>query len=380
MDILSTFHHECVIFLTGAPLPGRTDFGSSDNLVETYLPAFCRFLGKPNQPNDEEIRDATTSLSHARSRPANWRFIPITGNLLPSFNEQVQLLGTTATPKVPLSGLSCKGNVDFSENHLTDSPYKDLNESSYVWHNNINCSQDIAREDDPDSTVSVACSSYTMICLYLTHSKVEQSFGENIIPKILQDQHLHLVPLSGLPSAGEVDRLMPQTVTVSLLVIALKVDFKCQLRTRRTGQRFDLVEISVGDDTQNNFSINIWLKSSLPSSESTDTAECSVQMNKSRSTINLIKTGDLLLLENVALATWKGCIYGQNLRKRVGNIETKIHIIERTQLDSPSSTNLATRITKVKDWAMKYVGNERNNLDDTENEPLFLTHVPADTQ
>lgn len=380
MDVSSTSDHECAIFLTGAPLSGTADFGSSDSLVETYLPAFCRFLDEHDQLGNEEMRDAATSHSHNIPKAANWRVIPVTEDLLPSFNHQGQLNDTTTNPKVPLFDLSCDRNVDFCENHLTDSPNKDFYESSCFWHNNINCSQATGREDHRDATVSTTLPTYERMYSHLTHSKVEQSFGEHVFPSILKDQSLHLVPLSDLPTASDVDRLMPQTVTVSLLVIALKVDFKCQLRARRTGQRSDLVELSVGDDTQNKFNINIWLKSSVSSSRLTNTAKPSLQMDNSRSTINMIKTGDLLLLENIALASWKGCICGQNLRKRIGNIETKIHIVEKKQFDSLSSSSLAKRIAKVQNWAMENVESMRDHLDDTANKSTFLTRMPPDTQ
>lgn len=380
MDVSSTSHHECAIFLTGAPLSGTTDFESSDSLVETYLPAFCRFLDEHDQPGNKEERDAATSHSHTISKAVNWRFIPVTDDLLPSFDEQGQLNETVTNPKVPLSDLSCDRNVNFCENHLTDSPDTDFYESSCFWHNNINCSQATGREDHRDATVSATLPTYGRMYSHLTHSKVEQSFGESVFPSILKDQSLLLVPLSDLPTAGDVDRLMPQTVTVSLLVIALNINFKCQLRARRTGQRFDLVELSVGDDTQNKFNINIWLKSSVSSSRLINAAKPSFQMDNSRSTINMIKTGDLLLLENIVLTSWEGCVCGQNLWKRIGNIETKIHIVEKKQFDSPLSSNLANRIAKVQNWAMENVESMRDHLDDTANESTFLTRIPPDTQ
>ena len=379
MDVLRTSHDECVILLTGAPLPDVIDSGSSDDLAKTYLPAFRRFLDESDQSSDEEIQDATTLFSHTKLKTANWRYIPVVKNLLLSLNEQeqVQLLDIVADHNVPAVGVSCSEKVDLSGNHITDSPYTDF----YVWHSNINCSQGIGFENDSESTVSALYSFNAMTYLYFTYSKVKQSFGENVISRTLPNQYLHLVPLSGLPTASDVNRLVPQTVTVSLLVIALKIDFKRQLRARRTGQRFDLVEILVGDDTQNKFSISIWLKSSaLLSLTSEGTTQPSIEIDNQRSTINMIKTGDLLLMENIALATWKGCLYGHNLRNRIGNIETKIHIVKRKQLDSSSFSNLPTRIAKVTNWAMEHVGSVRNYPDNTEDESHLLTHMPPDTQ
>ena len=382
MDNSIDSHYGRVIFLTGAPQIGRIEQENTANLVETYLPAFLRFLDRHDQSRDEGVRKEMTISAPTRPMVAKWRSITVIDNLLPLVDKQFRYRSSARPSKVVPVCLSSDESIGLNEIRLVESPSGDSHENSILSHANLQHSQGIACEDDNDLAIDTLCPSNTTAISNFTCSDSEQSVNEDSIVGKLRNEHLCPTALSDLPTAHDVNRLIPQTVTVSLLVVALKVNFRRQVQARRSSQQFDLVEILVGDDTRGAFNISIWLMPlAAPSLALPSTLKIHSTGEALRSILDLVRVGDVLLLRNIALTTWKGLLYGQNLRRRVGNVETKINIIERKQTESCAwSSHLAKRIVDVQKWATFHVGNMRSLDDDAIEKSQTYAHLPPDTQ
>ena len=138
-------------------------------------------------------------------------------------------------------------------------------------------------------------------------------------------------PLIRLPTAAQLHAQIPQTLTVTLLVGIIALHPPRRIHLRRTGRAVDLIEAVVGDDTEAGFGISFWVdpvsssfdygydisplaqrdmnKQQLPQQENSNEDEL-------RNELAGLRVGDVILLQCVALAQYRGRVYGQSLGRR----------------------------------------------------------------
>ena len=172
----------------------------------------------------------------------------------------------------------------------------------------------------------------------------------------------YLSDLKDVPNASHLRSIIPQTMTVNLVVGLISLCQPRTIRTRKHGREVELVEVLVGDETRSGFNINVWLpvlqESNHAASEKTNL----------RSSTSQLRTQDIILVRNLALNAFRGKVYGQSLRRDL----TTIDLLYRNVLDdqdragafrakdleedeSVRDAKLA-KIQRVKDWVLQFVG------------------------
>jgi hypothetical protein len=181
----------------------------------------------------------------------------------------------------------------------------------------------------------------------------------------------HLSDLDDIPNANHLRSIEPQTMTVNLIVAVLSI---AQPRTVLTGGKFgnpqetDLVEVLVGDETKTGFCITMWLPREMRVNWK-DGAMAMPEGSRSqlRRSLKVTRPRDVILLQNVALSSFKGKVHGQSLRRDV----TKIDLLFRRKIDetdfggiysaqalrnATDSDKQALKVKRVKDWMLNFVG------------------------
>jgi len=140
----------------------------------------------------------------------------------------------------------------------------------------------------------------------------------------------------------------------------------------------ELVEVLVGDETKTGFSITMWLPREMRVNWK-DGANATPEGSRSqlRRSLKSTRARDVILLQNVALSSFKGKVHGQSLRRDV----TKIDLLFRKKIDetdfggiySAQSLRNATdndkqalKVKRVKDWMLNFVGDTADDRRSTE--------------
>ena len=105
----------------------------------------------------------------------------------------------------------------------------------------------------------------------------------------------------------------------------------------------DIVELTVGDETRAGFSISFWLASLDSQRKAADDL---------RKTLHKLRAGDVVLLKNVALACWKGCVFGQSLSRKFVRNSTSVAVIGDEESDA--------KVKMAKRWTRDFVGMSTN--------------------
>jgi len=210
----------------------------------------------------------------------------------------------------------------------------------------------------------------------------------------------HLSDLEDVPNAGYLTSIQPQTMTVNLIVAILSM---APPRMVTTGARYgrpremELVELLVGDDTKTGFSMTMWLPREMHVNWK-DGAHATPEGTRSalRRDLRLLRPRDVVLLQNVALSSFRGKVHGQSLKGDV----TKVDLLFRKKVDeddlggfySVSNLRNATdpqtlKVKKVRDWMVDFVGESegqprkgRRRLDRGSDQSRGHRTFPDDTQ
>lgn len=125
----------------------------------------------------------------------------------------------------------------------------------------------------------------------------------------------HPVSLSELrPPPGKPDASAPVTLLVGIISLASKT-----VQTR-FGER-EMVEALVGDDTRSAFQLTLWL--GPPGTSTTLSRDAAA-----------LRVGDVVLVQGVAVGTFRGRVYGQSVRAGMG---TRVFLLFREAVDEGES-------------------------------------------
>ena len=181
----------------------------------------------------------------------------------------------------------------------------------------------------------------------------------------------HLTNLEEIPSARHLQSIQPSTMTVNLIVAVLAVS---DPKTVVTGARYgkpretELVELLVGDETKAGFSITMWLPREMHVNWK-DNVNATPEGSRSalRRDLKILRPRDIVLLQNVALSSFRGKVHGQSLRRDV----TKVILLFRKKVDdedmagvyNPGTLRNASdsdqqllKVKRVRDWMLEFVG------------------------
>lgn len=333
-----------ILILAGAPDSASLDWDPS-GLLDELSDTIAQFVGLQKPPKatttdlpDESVLDTAT-----------WRSIPLErARLETGFSQVHEFDGYYQGSQGFFTMVETQG-TDAASQSLLDEFY----EHSLRVHDEIHSSQ------LPSGSFSTAMSSfdestYDESCDASMEDTTATTFGN----RTLGLGSAHLSDLEDLPNAGYLRSIVPQTMTVNLIVGVISVAEPRVVRTR-WGTAKSLVELLVGDETKSGFSITFWL--SHDSNAAADKA------------LKSLRRQDIVLLRNVALSSFKEKVHGHSLRKNL----TKIDLLYRRKLDDDdvggfyTAKDLASRkrnhpqmlkTQRVREWVLKFVGGDTVRL------------------
>ena len=184
-----------------------------------------------------------------------------------------------------------------------------------------------------------------------------------------------LTNLSGIPNANYLLNIQPQTKTVNLVVGVLSISPTRRVTTGKAygkPRQVELVELLVGDETKSNFAVTMWLPKELrvgwrDRSDSPSHSPADACRSALRRSLKTLRPRDVVLLQNVALTTYKGKVAGASLKGEV----TKVDLLHRKQVDDDDEEGVYSKSTlrkpidpqikkvkNVRDWLVEFVGEE----------------------
>ncbi|KAF2812691.1 uncharacterized protein BDZ99DRAFT_413602 [Mytilinidion resinicola] len=167
--------------------------------------------------------------------------------------------------------------------------------------------------------------------------------------------NLPITPLGLLPSAEYLDSIYPQTLTPNFVGIVASISPPRSVITR-SNKVMMLYDIQVADETGSDFTVTFWLPP-RPSSEKNVTNPG--KQDQLRRTLDYLRSGDVVLLRNIALSHFHEIVYGQSLHPHISRARTELYLLARAGVDVISTNQLAPalreKIESAKSWAKQFV-------------------------
>lgn len=344
--------------LNGAPLCGRLDFSERILLNSDECKAFTS-------------ADWSDALAIDSTLPLKWRCITTKATHLQTGWSQPYLPGRSvqdeesspnfAIPNAIESSfvpqLDDTTNIDTTLT-LSDTTFETdgFLEQSFIFHDNLLSSQVL-----PDVRNDAVASSSS----FLETSFGTSSFGFGTPSEVEEDILLVQVPskmatisLGSLPSAHHLRAIYPQTLTPNFICVLMVNPEQREVFVRKGGYKMNLWEVTVADDTRPGFKVTFWIRPLRESNnEQTRTTNLLLQ------TLGSLKVGNILLLRNIALTSFRDDVYGQSLNPAISRARTSIDVLMNNLGGSvgPSSGLPAAAVdtfARVKKWARTHVAAE----------------------
>jgi hypothetical protein len=351
---MSTFAPK-VRFFTGAPTAADLDW-TKDDLLNQFLPAFARFL--QCGPSFSSGKTSISSSIQSSGDWPRWRALPVKNNhkdvvehSKAASHSDMEVEKGNAAPDISFVSV---GTVDLNPGN--DDEFLEV---SFAVYNSVAISQLQSPELEGGTTASES---------FMSRLSTESSFisidsldSDRSQPPLLGLAMISLpspiVNLRTIPKADDLIRIAPQTVTVNLVVGIISIMAPRTVQLRRSKNTMDIVELIVGDDTRANFSISIWL---VPRPSQQD----QLREDSMRTTLENLRTRDLVTFQNVALHVWQGQVYGQSLSRRISRNETKVELlgrdggIDKRLLDKDLTVQNPqfAKVKRVADWIIAFLG------------------------
>ncbi|KAL2823912.1 hypothetical protein BDW59DRAFT_90985 [Aspergillus cavernicola] len=199
-----------------------------------------------------------------------------------------------------------------------------------------------------------------------------------------------LTNLQDIPGAAYLNSIVPQTMTVNLIVAIIAIRPPRRIVTRQWKRQLDLVEAVVGDDTRTGFGVTFWLP---PSDGQSSTRGYSDEGGQElRKSLMLLRPRDIVLLRTVGLSCFRDRVYGQSMRRGV----SKIDLLHRQQVDATDTGGIyrlrdilnhaakhedlpLVKVRKVREWIRRFVDSAPDVAGGSTGPGRAVT-LPPDTQ
>ncbi|KAJ6084082.1 hypothetical protein N7486_010882 [Penicillium sp. IBT 16267x] len=322
-----------MIFLVGAPLPGNLDWDHDELLNAPVLP----------------FHDADTSTSTRTEHQAypgqdsiKWRILqPLSSEAVddhyafywgpkdPNFLTSHQLI-----------------NADNETSDEDDTALSQFYDHSFAIHETSEISASDLREDLTQELDSI---------------EAADSPSKELFPLPPLRINGPLRNLKDIPSARDLQAIVPQTISVNLVVGVIAVHPPRRVVTRQWKKELDITELVVGDETRAGFGVNFWLPALVPADQTVAKTEKTDGLGRS---LARLRPQDIVLLRTVGLGSFRDQVYGQSLRGGM----TQVDLLHRPstdaggELDKVLPTNvqgdLPHKVRKVREWILRYVGTD----------------------
>ncbi|KAJ5756232.1 hypothetical protein N7533_005775 [Penicillium manginii] len=357
------------IFLVGSPLPSSLDW-ENDELLDTALSPF----------HDSEIPDQ--NLNHcpqtsidpdAPPESVKWRILQALPSCQPDHFHTTTFYYGPEDPKFwTTKQLVTTGDI------LTDrdSVLSDFYNHSFAVHeaSEINASEleYIAQESGtaPNSMVSTISSQ--------GENEEDDAAGQQTSFRMSGP----IRDLQDIPTAKFLESIVPQTMTVNLIVGIIAIQPPRRVVTRQWKTELDIIEMVVGDETRTGFGINIW----LPPERSAVAAETK-RIDRLGRSLAMLRPQDIILLRTVGLSSFQNRVHGQTLRGGM----TQVDLLHRRPVDMTDAGGfhdllvdqplLLHKARRVSEWVLQFVcatdeaGGRHSGMSTTHGHRL-----PPDTQ
>ncbi|KAK8173993.1 hypothetical protein IWX90DRAFT_159872 [Phyllosticta citrichinensis] len=347
------------VVLAGAPDPERLSWDDS-LLVCDWVPAIARFL---------ELTAGTTASGGSRDRNQDlqeealyrWRSVPLaTTRLQTGLTQEFGSLNVQQ-----FHGVLTQRSVD--ETAIGNSLLPSSNTQPLRGTRGGNCG---AEQDDEDSRFieysmavhdALLSSQLDLSLSPLEETTMLDSFNSNMymdqsnislsqttqadvrLPRAIKN-------LCEIPSAGHLKRIIPQTIVVNLIVGVISI-LPPHSKQTRYGLR-DMAEILVGDETGIGFKVTFW----FPARES-QRANGGARVappEPLRDALENLRLQDVVLIENVALDSFRDKVFGSSLRKSTQKTQTKLQLLARHGVDKMGGLASVEKVARVKDWVSSF--------------------------
>src|SRR5690242_7931211 len=347
--------------LNGAPLCEHLDFSNSTLLdaAECYT-------------YDAKIRDVKSIGENVAFR---WRDIGLKRARLQTGWSQPYLPGRGVQAAYDGQSFAIPGIEEFSELSEHDATNldttlrleedevmtaRDFLQHSLIIHDTLLSSQIVQEAAGVDG--SVASSSFLTTSYDTTASELNSPILDTSHALNLQvSSAMTVTPLGSLPSAQHLRFMYPQTPTPNLLCTLMTTPERREVFVRKGGYRMNLWEITIGDDTCSSFKVTFW---SRPPRDPNNEDHAQVRLLQ---TLGHLQVGNIVLLRNIALTSFRETVYGQSLNTAITRARTSVDVLAQSsgvsvaQIgDVPGS--VAEALMRVKRWARSHVVGK---LDDT---------------
>ena len=356
--------------LNGAPLREHLDF-SDNSLLEA---AEC---------NDSGVKEwhGQSIEEHAALK---WRDIGLKSAPLRTGWSQPYLPGTGLQGAYDSHSFTIPGVEESSALHEHDttsldtaltldeevSAADDYLQHSLIFHDTLLSSQ-VVQDVAVDGTV--ASSSFLTTSFGTSASGFSSPSPIDSHALVLQvPSAMAVTPLASLPSAQHLRFIYPQTPTPNFLCALITTPERREVFVRKGGYKMDLWEITVGDDTHSNFKVTFWLRP--PRYSNNDQNHAQVQL---LSVLERLQVGNIILLRNIALTSFRDIVYGQSLNTTISRARTSVDVLMKSSGISAAQVgglpaSVVETFMKVKRWTRGHVAGDTDNARKRKDGPSRL--------
>lgn len=371
-----------VLILTGAPESTKLDW--TTNLLSSFQPSIAQFTLLQSAP----LQPPTLSLPHhgdvSRLDLAVWRSLPLErAHIRTGFSQQHDLDFIGAFPSsvdfLTTASISCdaasqQGLTQHEADEESTKLLTEFYDHSLAVHQDLASSQLVPHVSQQQKPASPSRTSF-MSDSYSNSRSFASDDGDGTTVLLDQDDTTtfkaplksawgratdHLSDLEDIPTASYLLSIIPQTMTVTLIVGIISIAAPRTVETRYATTK-TLVEVLVGDDTKSGFSVTFWLSGR--------------EAAEGGSSLARLRGRDVVLMQNVALNVFRKKVYGGSLRKDL----TKVHLLyrgrkldENDEVGYYSPADLARvakdagkhghpqleKTRRVSDWVLHFVGGD----------------------
>ncbi|KAL2005804.1 hypothetical protein VTN00DRAFT_10297 [Thermoascus crustaceus] len=363
-----------LIFLMGAPTPGSLNW-DEDKLFDGPIPPF----------SGENVSDRGNLLP-SDAPAAKWRLLQdhqLFEQTSTQDNQQEPLFFTTRDlvgDTTEQSVLTATGDTSAAAGDIALSQFYD---HSIAIHEESRVSfSESAYLDSTHDETSILTEESTRYS-FETQPGDDREVAETRFPSLRG----HLSDLKDIPNAGYLRSIVPQTMTVNLIVGIIAVYPPRRVTTRRWKREMDIVELVVGDETRTGFGLTFW----IPPGHGRDRPD----QDGLGKTLAGLRPRDIILVRTLGLSSFRERVYGQGLARGM----TKIDLVHRQPVDRSDSCGLySTRAVsvagrdephllktrRVREWIWQFVGSGPDGAGGdggmSHGHAQQARHLPPDTQ
>ncbi|PLB35011.1 uncharacterized protein BDW47DRAFT_119926 [Aspergillus candidus] len=329
-----------MIFLMGAPTVQNLHWD------ETEL------LNEPTFPFQNEGHRSSSD-----TQPVKWRLLPKRGAL------EGKLYGGGVTQFLTTRDLTSREEGDIPDGSIPSELPDDSTLSQFYNHSfTIHETSTVSAPDSMEESDLWAGSTATSIAT--------SNEGDKVAPAPMPPIQGPVTDLQDIPRASYLESIVPQTMTVNLIVSIITIHPPRRIVTRQWKKELDLVEMVVGDETRSGFGVTLWLAPVDPTKGGVAVAARGCAEGGDLG----LRPRDIVLLRMVGLSSFRERVYGQSLRKGV----TKVDLLHRPRVDASDAGGLYSarqlrdvpqthpaaktddlplaKVSQVREWIRRFVG------------------------